>query len=898
MTTLYRAGPRKLKISDLCATMTDRLQLALPKLLSGTHSVELLEREQCLVELTEWLHAAAERGGCIALVAGEAGIGKTTLVQEFSKQQSETRVLWGACDALFTPRPLAPLHDIARQTKGALLTAVNSGANRDEIFTAVLDVLEREKTLVVFEDMHWADEATLDLLKYLGRRVHRTHAMLAVTYRDDEVGPRHPLRYVIGDLPRASVHRMLLPPLSESAVAQLASRAERPSKGLHSLTGGNPLFVTEILAAAPDTVPSTVRDAVLARAVRLSPAAREIAELVCVVPGKTEIWLLEQAARLDEAGIEGCLSIGMVRHEDGSLAYRHELVRRAIDDSLSKPRKQSLHSMVLAVLAARPGISAARLAHHADGARNAEEVRRFAPVAAKQAASVGAHREAAAQYELALRYTLDLASGARARLLEQLSYECHLTSRHERALDARCEAREIWRVLGARMKEGDSLRWLSRLSWYLGRREEAEQYGADAIATLESLPPGPELAMAYGNRAQLHMEATETDAAINWAQRAISLVEPCANNEILSDALNTLGTARLVAGDASGWIDLDRSLQLALAGDYQGQVARAYTNLSAMAVSQRKFLQACGYLRLGLEYCERRDLDPWRLYLVYYNARMKFEQGDWLGASSDAETVLRHPLTTPVARIPALRVLGHLRIRRGDPDAHTVLSEARALAGTIRELQRIGPLADVCAEAAWLAGDREGVLRDVLPVYELVCQRRDPRLKGELAAWLWRVQALEQHPTDIAEPYALEISGDWRGAAGVWRDLGCPYEHATVLALYGGELEQREALSIFEQLGAAPAGQMLRKKMREQGVRGVPRGSRTSTRGNPLGLTRREAEILALLSEGLRNAAIARRLFVSTKTVDHHVSAILTKLGVSSRAEAVAMARNPRDKGA
>jgi DNA-binding CsgD family transcriptional regulator len=244
-----------------------------------------------------------------------------------------------------------------------------------------------------------------------------------------------------------------------------------------------------------------------------------------------------------------------------------------------------------------------------------------------------------------------------------------------------------------------------------------------------------------------------------------------------------------------------------------------------------------------------------------------------------------------------LRVLGHLRIRRGDPDAQAVLSEARSLAGTMRELQRIGPLAEVCAEAAWLMGDREGVLREVLPVYELVRQRRDPRLKGELAAWLWRVDALDQHPADIAEPYALEISGDWRGAAGVWRDLGCPYERATVLGLYGGELEQREALSIFERLGAAPAAQMVRKKMREQGVRGVPRGSRASTRGNPLGLTRREAEILALLSEGLRNAAIARRLFVSTKTVDHHVSAILAKLGTPSRAEAVAMARNLKVKG-
>ena len=131
-----------------------------------------------------------------------------------------------------------------------------------------------------------------------------------------------------------------------------------------------------------------------------------------------------------------------------------------------------------------------------------------------------------------------------------------------------------------------------------------------------------------------------------------------------------------------------------------------------------------------------------------------------------------------------------------------------------------------------------------------------------------------------------------------WKALGCPYEHACVLAWYGTEPEQREALAILDQLGAAPAAQALRKQMRTQGVRGVPRGSRISTRSNPHGLTRREAETLALLSEGLRNSAIARRLFVSTKTVDHHVSAILAKLGVPSRAEAVAMARNKSDDGA
>jgi predicted ATPase len=252
--------------------------------------MELLERDGCLADLAEWRIAALEHGGSVVLVGGEAGTGKTALLREFCARQRDMRVLWGGCDDLFTPRPLGPLHDIARQCPGGLLEAVGSGAGRERIFTAALDELEQTPTLVVFEDMHWADEATLDLLKFLGRRIQRTRSILAASYRDDEVGPGHPLRMVIGDLPRASVRRMLLAPLSESAVAQLARRAGRRPEGLYGITGGNPLFLTEVLAAGDDSVPATVRDAVLVRAARLAPAARDIAELVCVVPIPTRAY--------------------------------------------------------------------------------------------------------------------------------------------------------------------------------------------------------------------------------------------------------------------------------------------------------------------------------------------------------------------------------------------------------------------------------------------------------------------------------------------------------------------------------------------------------------------------------------------------------------------------------
>lgn len=850
----------------------------------------MLEREHSLADLSQWL-VTARVAGLIALVWGEAGVGKTTLLQEFARRQREVRVLWGSCDALFTPRPLAPLHDIARQTPGPLLTALTSGASRDVIFSLTLDELERAPALLVFEDMHWADDATLDLLKYLGRRIERTHSLLVLTYRDDEVGSTHPLRFVIGDLPRARTQRMMLPPLSETAVAQLASEAGRSAVNLHSITGGNPLFVTEVLAAAAGTIPATVRDAVLARAVRLSPAAREIAELVCVVPGKLDAWILNQAIDADDASIESCLSIGMVRDDDGALAFRHELTRRAFESSLSPLRQQKVHTKVLNALMERSDTPTARLAHHADGARDPEQVLHFAPLAAAHALSVGAHREAASHLKVALQYAHLLPVREQASLHEQLSYECYLTDQIESAIDARTAALTLWQGIGSRLREGDTLRWLSRLSWFAGRRNDANRYGAAAVTVLETLAPGPELAMAYSNRAQLDMLAHEVDSAIQWAKRTIALAEPWANDEILSHALNNLGSARVLSGDEGGWADLERSLALALAGGLQEHVARAYTNIASMAVCCRQYVMASSNLNAGIAYCVEHDLASWRLYMLAWSARAKFEQGDWQGAAEDADIVLQHPRTAPISRLPALTVLGHLRLRRGDPDAQSPLEAARALAGPIQELQRSGPLAIALAESAWLADDHERVVRELECVYQLAQTQRAPWMQGELASWLSRVKSLDPPPVDVANPYRLEFSNDWRQAAQAWNELGCPYEHASVLMRHGGEPELREALAIFEHLGAAPMTQATRRALRAQGVRGIPRGARASTRTHAHGLTKREAQILDLLSEGLRNSTIAERLYLATKTVDHHVSAILMKLGVTSRAGAVAMAR-------
>jgi predicted ATPase len=413
--------------------------------------VRLLERETFLGALEAELQEAAAGGGRVVLLGGEAGVGKTALVERFvDDQRGSGRVLWGACDALLTPRPLGPLLDIAAEVGGPLAAAA-AAASRPQVFAALLGELRssRQATLVVLEDVHWADEATLDLLRFLVRRLRSTHALLVVTFRDDEVAANRPLQAAIGELATlGTVRRLVLPPLSVEAVRELAGDAGLDPAELHRRTGGNPFFVTEVLAAGGVGTPSTVRDAVLARTARLGGAAREALDAVAVVGSPAELTLIEAVLGEGVSALDDCFASGVLRADAGavalqtdaraeparpvvgaaSVAFRHELARTAVEEAIPPHRRRDLHRRVLAALLAsgvRPEL--ARLAHHAEAAGDAALVLEYAPAAAARAAELGAHREAAAQYARALRFTAGLAPARVAELLERRSYECYLT---------------------------------------------------------------------------------------------------------------------------------------------------------------------------------------------------------------------------------------------------------------------------------------------------------------------------------------------------------------------------------------------------------------------------------------------------------------------------------------
>jgi DNA-binding CsgD family transcriptional regulator len=852
--------------------------------------MDLLERQFQLGELSRLLRDAAAGAGKIALVSGEAGAGKSALVEEFAKAASpDARVLWGHSDALQTSRVLGPVNELAAGLSLRQSVPADLGLNREQLFSRLMEQLAapNPSSVVVLEDLHWADEATLDFVRFLGRRIQRTRCLLIATYRDDEQAPPHLLRGVIGDLTGQHATRLPLPPLSLSAVEQMAQDSSRNADQIFRVTGGNPFFVREMLAVPASVVPETVRDAVLARLMQCSAAAQEFAELVSLIPGRSEPWLTR--AILGDAGeaADEAVARGLLKYQDESVAFRHELGRLAVEGTVPRSRAQSMHERILQTLVAHQA-DLSQLVHHASHAQNLDALIEYAPRAARQAALAGAHREAAAHLDTVIRRAALIGARERAELYELHAAECNITNQVSASMDSATEALTLWRELGDAAGQARVLVLLCRQAWKSGQNSAAEQHVASAIALLETMPAGRDLAMAYSVRSQLAMTGHRTTEALEFGERALDIATRLGDDNVRSHALNNIGTAMALSGEEAGFAKIQESLGIALEHGLHEHAGRAYANLLSTAVHFRR-AEAAAYAAKGTEYCELHDVHDSLAYISALSARFDLNVGQWDKAARAAADLIAENSTATAQRIPALFVLAMVRARRGDPGVDGLLDEAAQLALPTAELQRIGRIAAARAEVAWYRGDLAGVAREVAIGMQAAAGNRDPWICGEILYWGHLADPALKIAGDLAEPYALMIGGDWQQAAQHWQRLAAPYEQA--LALAGGpEKALLESLGILEKLSAGPLMAIVRQRLRELGVRSIPRGPRASTRRNPAGLTSREIQVLRLLVRGHTNNELAQRLHISAKTIDHHVSSILEKLEVRSRTEAVTAA--------
>lgn len=772
----------------------------------------LLERDAELAELRELLTEAQRVAGRLALVTGEAGIGKTTLIETFVAGGAPSdRVLWGSCDALFTPCALGPVQDFAVRLGGELAGLIASAAPRQAILSASLAALEAvpKPALLVLEDLHWADEATLDWLKFVGRRLPRLPGLLVLaSYRDDEVGTGHPLRAVLGDLPLQVTKRLFLRPLSEAAVQALARTVSRSPDGLWQATGGNPFFVTEALSAPSGQVPATVRDAVLSRAAHLTAPARRMLEIASTVPSRIEPWLLDAVAGEDRSAVAECIDRGVLRSGDSGLSFRHELARRAIEESLHDHRRRELHARVLAELRQREGASgrsgqSGRLAYHAEQAGDVAALLELGPVAAREAAGLGAHREAAAHYAAVLRHGDRLDVAERAELWRARAYECFLAEQFAESRPAQEKALSLWREIGDRERIGECLRRLSRLDYFDARNDESWAKAREAVATLEPLESSPELALAYAHLAQHHFESWDFEEAVRWGDKALEVADRCGETEGRVYGLSAAGAARLRLGQEEGRAQVEESMRLADAHGLEEQYAQACGNLVKIYLYNRRYEEAEPFLRRALEFAHERDSEACVHFYLALRGRHGLERGDWSAAAEDAAEAIAHPRAHNVARMLALAILAKTRMRRGDPGWRRALQEAWELASGTGEPQRVAPVAAAWCEAAWLHGEDEPARSIAVETCGLTLLHRDPWALGEIAYWGWKAGVLPARSESAAEPFAHHLEGRWREAAAAWERLGCPYEAAVALT-EGDAAARSEGLRRLERMGAEP----------------------------------------------------------------------------------------------
>jgi DNA-binding CsgD family transcriptional regulator len=853
----------------------------------------LIERDGLMASLQAHFESVAGGEGHCILLSGEAGIGKTALVRAFCKQQPDTCSIYqGACDDLFTPRPLAPLYDVLWQVNKERWPVTPAHEERAVLFANFFQELKTKKgrLLIVFEDIHWADEGTLDCIKFLVRRIDQLPCLFILTYRDDEIYARHLLRNVLGQLPPDSFTKLMLAPLSKQAVVDMASQKGYNGEEVYSISGGNPFYVNEILASYSPGVPDNIKDSILSVYERQEEGTKNAWQIFSVIPEGLEIDRFAVLKSSWDEAMNHCFAMSVIIVRNEKVVFKHELYRRTIEESLSPLKRIELNNLMLELFlqSFEEKGEVERILHYAKNANQKIWVGKYAPVAARKAAAIGAHREASKLYLTAIESIEGNNTELLVELQEAYAYECYLSNQIKEAIVFTEKALNHWKEKNDIEKTGDSLRFLSRLWWFAGKRENAERFALEAIGLLKDQPASASKAMAFSNMSQLKMVADQPAECILWGEQAIAMAKQLGNEEILCHALNNLGNVQVLISstEQKGKALLQQSLGIALRNAYPEHAARAYTNLVSTSIKTRDYAFANKVLDEGTRYCEERGLNSWTTYMSSWKARLNFETGNWTIACSIADNLLKNDNQLSIVKITVLIVLARIKMRRGENDALPLLIDAKDQAFEAMEMQRMIPATVALLEFEWLTGKKVIEQNDIDKLTKLMQTAGIESEKNEFAFWMKKAGRIFAGSKAIGAGYDINSEEKIVRAAAIWQKLNCPYEEAIVL-YEGTEKDKRKAISIIQELEAVAVYEKMKLEMKRQGISNIPRGIRKSTRSNAALLTTREMDILRLLQQDLHNKEIAAQLYISAKTVDHHISSILFKLDSNSRSKAV-----------
>jgi DNA-binding CsgD family transcriptional regulator/tetratricopeptide (TPR) repeat protein len=847
----------------------------------GTGTKNLLERDQALDGLAHALSEVRSGHGRCVLLMGEAGVGKTSLIDAaMQAHQGAFDWLRAGCDALHTPRPLGPLVDLCSVFPASLADAVHAGRTYNGLFPALLAWLRHPKTprVLVIEDLHWADEATLDCVRYLGRRLADAGFLMLLTLRAEQLDAHPPLRLTLAALSAAATLRIELKPLSPAAVEALAGRHRRSADGLHALTGGNPFYLQQVLNAAPGALPGSLRDTVLAQADLLAPSVRDALDTLSCSPGGLELELLLALHPEALAGLDSQAARALVEARPPWLAFRHELARRVLEEALPPLRRWQLHRGLLEklqTLPAQPGLLA-RQVHHADSAGLSAQVWALAPKAAAEAEAVSAYRAAVRLMLLALTHGAAAPAAERAGLLDQLALRLH-------NIQASAESEAALReAIALKQQAGDtqgSAISLAQLALQLTPDPQAVGLARQAVDALQGQHDNAGAGAAFSALAIALANAGQSSEALQHAQQALRSAQAS------GDARSRLNVGSIAASvalsvepSAAAFDRLEGCISDAIEQGRPDRAAVPMVNLASIALQHGELPRVLAITERGIRYCADRDLDMVVAHLVVRRALALDELSAWpemLAVLDTLDTMASVP-TRQLASAAIMRDrLQGLRGGSNDADAWAAHVEA-ALQGRSDLVPVYACLR--AAEAAWLRGDVQALAHWA---QQGLAQADAPWQQGQLRKWLRRAGSpLPPAPSPLALPHRAAEAGDWQSAADAWLERGCQLEAALALT-EGDEAALNKGLSLLTELGVQGVLAAVHRQLQAAGMRGPYR----HTRFDPMGLTRRERQVAELVAQGLSNAEIASQLHRSERTVEHHVAALLSKLGLSRRSQ-------------